>query len=118
MKFKITGLLGCVFLFGLSVHASIESADNFKTCMETASNTKLNMNLRWMALVKSGGYAEGGQVAEIRKFIEDKEWYLRNAALVAINKVSHFEAQKDAKILLTDKALVVRSAAVEVCRKI
>ena len=39
---------------------------------------------------------------------------MRNASLIALKKVNHNEAEAIAKKLLSDKALVVRSAAVEV----
>lgn len=42
---------------------------------------------------------------------------MRNAALVALAEVNEPEAQKLAKKLLKDKALVVRSAAVDVLQK-
>jgi HEAT repeat protein len=64
--------------------------------------------------MKSATLAEGREIDEIRSFVTSKEWYLRNAALVALNKVDPDMAQSEAIKMLADKALVVRSAAVEI----
>ncbi len=51
---------------------------------------------------------------DILKAADSKEWFMRNAALVAVNNISSLEGEKLAQKLISDKALVVRSAAVEV----
>ncbi|MGZ3726658.1 MAG: HEAT repeat domain-containing protein [Pseudobdellovibrio sp.] len=110
---KITKFIFLTCLMAaVSSHASVQDFNSF---IEMANNQHLNMNSRWTSLVQSANYVEGDQqVNEIKKFSEDKAWYLRNASLVALAKISPREAEAQARKLIQDKALVVRSAAVEV----
>jgi HEAT repeat protein len=94
------------------------SVDKFKDHIDMASNSKLNMNSRWTSLIKSADFATKDTYEDIRKFTTHKDWYMRNAALVALNKVDKEMALAEARKLVKDKALVVRSAAVEVIAKI
>lgn len=88
--------------------------EDYKNHLDFAANAKLNMNSRWKSLIKAADYAGEGQINDFKKFAQDKDWYMRNASLVALNKISPEAAQEEARRLVTDKALVVRSAAVEV----
>ena len=101
-------------MFTLSIQVSAAVKKEFRDYMDMAANKELNMNSRWTSLIRSVEYAEKEQLAEVRKFIENKEWYMRNAALVALHKADKETAIVEAKKLIKDKALVVRSAAVEV----
>lgn len=103
-------VLACL-LAGSAVFAA---TDDFENHLLTASNQKLNMNSRWSSLLAAAELADHDQLDEIKKFSSDKEWYMRNAALVALNKVNRDAAIIEARKLLSDKSLVVRSAAVEV----
>jgi HEAT repeat protein len=93
---------------------SFGAVEEFGDYIKMAKNDGLDMNSRWSALMKSATLAEGREIDEIRSFVTSKEWYLRNAALVALNKVDPDMAQSEAIKMLADKALVVRSAAVEI----
>lgn len=93
---------------------SIAAVQEFNDYMKVVKNEKMTMNIRWRALMQSTELAKGNDIDEIRSFVESKEWYLRNAALVALKKVDPARAEIEAVKLLSDKALVVRSAAVEV----
>lgn len=106
----LTGIMMVVILFaGTAAHA-----ENFSSYMQTAADRKQSMSARWGALVKAASQATPQQLDEIRKFGQHKDWYMRNAALVALRQVSLNEARSEARRLVTDKALVVRSAAVDV----
>jgi HEAT repeat protein len=107
LKFTIVLLMFVSFKTGASV-------EGFKDYIQMAQNESLDMNSRWSALMKSATVAEGSDIDAIRRFSESKEWYLRNASLVALNKVDPQMAEVEALKLLSDKALVVRSAAVEI----
>ncbi len=72
------------------------------------------MTQRWNSLVKAADLANVEQINIIKDFSKSSEWYMRNASLVALAKVNLPEAQKQAKLLMNDPALVVRSAAVDV----
>jgi HEAT repeat protein len=109
MKNKLAFVL--LVLIGIKTFAAVEGFGDF---IKMAGNDKIDMNTRWSALMRAAAVAEGSEIDKIREFTSSKEWYLRNAALVALNKVDPELAQAEAVKLLTDKALVVRSAAVEI----
>jgi len=93
---------------------SFAVVETFQDYIKMAGNESLDMNSRWNALMKSANVAEASDIDAIRTFATSKEWYLRNAALVALSKVDPQLAEVEAIKMLTDKALVVRSAAVEI----
>lgn len=101
----------------LLASVSQASVEKFKDHIEMANNTKLNMNSRWSSLIRSTEFATKETYEDIRKFTTHKEWYMRNAALVALGKIDKDLALEEARKLVRDKALVVRSAAVEVIAK-
>lgn len=85
--------------------------------MQVAFSDKYPMALRWKALV-SGAQSKGkGSTADLLKAGKSKEWYMRNAALVALSEVNPAQGERLALELVQDKALVVRSAAVDVLQK-
>jgi hypothetical protein len=86
----------------------------FADYIKTAANSTLGMSQRWGALLKAADLARREQIAEIQKFSQANEWYMRNASLVALQKADLKSALTTAKVLVQDKALVVRSAAVDV----
>ncbi|MFZ3230642.1 MAG: HEAT repeat domain-containing protein [Pseudobdellovibrio sp.] len=99
--------------------AAIPKADDksYATQIKMAQNLSLPMSTRWQALIKAAEQAGTGQVAEIATFAKNNDWFMRNAALVALEKINSNYAIDEAKILVQDKALVVRSAAVEMLAK-
>ncbi len=100
-------------LFAIALK-SFASTDDFSQQIDKANNQKLSMNQRWVALLQATELARGTQVEKIKSFSTNTEWYLRNASLVALNKIDHKSALVEAKKLISDKSLVVRSAAVEI----
>lgn len=110
MKITLAVLVTVTFT-ALTAFADI---DGFSTHLGRANNEKLTMNERWTALLNASNIARGTEVNEIKKFAENKEWYLRNASLVALKRINPSLAEQEAMKLLSDKALVVRSAAVEI----
>lgn len=114
MNFKKTSwMMTAVTTIVCTISVSAGASD-FQSQLQKASDQKLTMSQRWAALLQATDYARGTQIDEIKKFSQHSEWYLRNATLVALNKVDHSAAISTAKELLSDKALVVRSAAVEI----
>ncbi len=89
----------------------------YSSFIDIAFNDQQPMALRWRALMAAAEAAQGKAIPDLKKAGDHKLWYMRNAALVALNEVSPLEAQTLARKLLKDKALVVRSAAVSVLDK-
>ena len=100
----------CLF-FAVQAHSAVE---DFSGYVISAANSKLSMSQRWVALIKAAKVATADELIQIKKFSESKEWFMRNAALVALNKVDKSAAMTEAKRLIYDRSLVVRSAAVEI----
>lgn len=94
-----------------------KSGADFTSQINVAKNVKMPMSARWQALVDAAEVAHYAQIEEIKAFAKSKDWYMRNATLVALDKINVNHAMDEAQVLLKDKALVVRSAAVDVLSK-
>ena len=105
--------------FSMALLASVQKFEekSFADLIKAAKNESLTMNERWQSLVKAAENASPGKIEIIKKFSTSNEWFMRNAALVSLEKVGLEEAISEAKILIHDKALVVRSAAVTTLSK-
>lgn len=90
---------------------------DFKSQINVAQNAKNPMSMRWQALVSAAEVANYTQIEDIKAFVKNKDWYMRNAALIALDKINVNHAIEEAQVLLKDKALVVRSAAVDILAK-
>lgn len=87
---------------------------NYRTI---AFSKKENMQNRWAAIMKMAELQGKGSIQDLKTLAGQNEWFLRNSALIALNKISSKEASVLAKKLLSDKALVVRSMAVEILKE-
>lgn len=79
---------------------------------ETAFNEQASIQNRWKALNLMAELKPSLSLTEIDKALVAKEWFMRNAGLVALSKISADRAHEAGLKLLKDRALVVRSAAV------
>ena len=84
---------------------------------EVAFSEKYGMSDRWKALTLLTFVQKERAIPVLEKALKSKEWFMRNAGLVGMQHVSEMEAKKSARKLLKDKALVVRSAAVDILAK-
>lgn len=117
-QIKLAVILVGVVHFNLCLAAIPEKQiDSFAAQIKIAQDTQKPLSARWQALLKSSELANYEQLQEIKKFTRSSDWYMRNAALVALEKIGIDHAVDEAKLLLKDKALVVRSAAVDVIAK-
>ncbi|WP_413580858.1 HEAT repeat domain-containing protein [Bdellovibrio sp. HCB288] len=89
----------------------------YDSFISLAFSEKQPMNLRWKALMGAAESKKLEATANLLKAGSHDQWYMRNAALVALSEVNPIQAEKLAQKLIKDKALVVRSAAVEVLGK-
>lgn len=90
---------------------------HYQNFISVAFDESQPMNLRWSALTAAARVRGMAATDDLLKASSHKQWYMRNAALVALSEVNPTQGQMLAKKLLKDKALVVRSAAVEALRK-
>lgn len=109
-----------VFLFSVNVWSYVqnENEQNFSSQIARAKNQALPMAQRWDALIKSAEAADGKQIQQVLAFAKSKDWYMRNALLVALDKMGTDLVYDKAKALVSDKALVVRSAAVDILTRL
>lgn len=91
--------------------------DMYKEFIAVAFSEDHSMRLRWRALMLAAEGRREKSTPDLLKASTHKQWFMRNAALVALGEVNPGEGYKVARKLLKDKALVVRSAAVEVLQK-
>lgn len=72
------------------------------------------MDVRWKALTALGRLGGASAKADLARAASSPEWFMRNAALVSIAQNDRAAGLQTARKLLSDKALVVRAAAVDV----
>lgn len=90
---------------------------HYQNFISVAFNESQSMSLRWRALTAAAQVRGTGATDDLMKAGSHNQWYMRNAALVALTEVNPSQGQVLARKLLKDKALVVRSAAVETLKK-
>ncbi len=79
---------------------------------QTAFDAKAGMQARWRSLTTLGRIDSTRFQPEIERALQSKDWYMRNAALIALQSCKREEAVKWSMKLVTDPALVVRTQAV------
>ena len=77
-----------------------------------AQDSKLSLEQRWKAVLLMGSLGQATR-KDFEPLLSTKEWFLRNAALVAMQRRSAEDGEFAALRLLSDSALIVRSAAVQ-----
>ena len=115
---KLGTALGLI-LFSVSLQAAIPKLEqkDFSSLLQAAGNRQLSLTDRWQSLVRAGQIAKPEEIAKIQEFAKSGGWYMRNASLVALESVNLSYGMDQAKILIQDKALVVRSAAITMLSK-
>lgn len=81
---------------------------------EKSFDKRLHMAERWQLMITLGGLDP--QNKAIERALRHKDWFMRNAGLLALSYGSRKRAIEWSRKLLDDPALVVRGAAVKVIR--
>ena len=89
----------------------------YQDLVQVAFSPKYPMRLRWRALASAARFKPQRAMGDLRRASMSADWYLRNASLVSLAEINPQEGRKLARSLVKDKALVVRSAAVDVLVK-
>ena len=96
-------------------HQLTEQPDSvYDSLISVANDSDRTMNLRWRALTSAAALRREKAEPDLLKAAKAPEWFMRNAALVSLNEFVPAQSVALARRLVTDPALVVRSAAVEV----
>jgi hypothetical protein len=78
----------------------------------TAFNDKAALQSRWRALTTLGRLDAARFASDLERALTGKEWFMRNAGLIALQTANRDFAVKWSMRLVTDPALVVRTQAV------
>lgn len=89
----------------------------YQSFISVAFNDSQTMSVRWRALMAAAEAKGEKSTPDLMKAASHSQWYMRNAALVALAEVNPSQGEKLAHKLIKDKALVVRSAAVDALAK-
>lgn len=84
----------------------------YRELMTISNEVGRGHNIRWKAITLAAQVRGTAALKDLWEKLNAKEWFVRNAALVAINHLSTIEGHKAALKMIKDPALVVRSAAV------
>lgn len=94
-----------------------KNQDFYRDYVTLAFSENQSMRLRWRALMMAAETRGDKATPDLLRASVHKQWFMRNASLIALAEFNQGEAHIVAKKLLKDKALVVRSAAVDVLQK-
>jgi hypothetical protein len=97
--------------------ASQQGLRFYQELIQVSFSEKQPMSSRWKALTLAAQVGQKKSLPELQKASGHSAWFMRNAALLAMYEVDKEAAYDLAKVLIKDKALVVRSAAVDVLAK-
>lgn len=86
----------------------------YPSLIRVAFSEAHSVPMRWKALTLASRIKKEEALPDLEKALSHKEWFLRNAALLAMKEISAVKGQEAAIRLINDKALVIRSAAVKV----
>lgn len=81
---------------------------------QRAFDREQGLSVRWKALVLAAKIGGSAMSSELKEASRSNEWYMRTASLAAAGQISFSESLVLARKLVNDKALVVRSAAVDI----
>ena len=89
-----------------------EGEQGYRNLVGLMFNDALPMEIRWRAVTASGRIAGALAKPELKRAFQSHDWYMRNAALVSMAHIDRATATDWARRLMSDKSLVVRTAAV------
>ena len=90
-----------------------QGPQGYRNLVATMFDVRAPMATRWKATTAVGRIGGDLSAPELERAYRRKEWFMRSAALLAMKNVDKPRALAWAKSLLSDRALVVRSAAVD-----
>lgn len=85
----------------------------FSVLENLAFDSKETLGIRWKSLTALARVQGQNSISMLEKALVSPEWYMRNAAMVAVLGVDKNKGIEWAKKLIQDDSLVVRTAAVQ-----
>jgi len=102
-----------ILIFSSLAFSSVDS-NRYQTLKRKVFSQNFDMSERWKSVIEMSKIPHRDRLADLKKALKSETWFIRNAALLALDKLDSKLAETEAIRLLSDPALVVRSAAVEV----
>lgn len=96
---------------------SLRQQGEYGDLIRDAFNKEKNMSVRWKAIMSAAQMAREKATPDLLKAANHSDWFMRTASMIALNEYNPKESQVVAKRLIKDKALVVRSSAVDILAK-
>lgn len=96
------------------IMAAEKKIEIYPALIKLSNSTDQSMETRWKALTLAAFVGGAKALKDIEGHLKSPEWFMRNAALVSLQSYFPAKARSAAQELLKDRALVVRSAAVDV----
>jgi hypothetical protein len=87
---------------------------SYNQLIAQAKNEQLGFEERWQAVTGLVQADPSRAAKDLQEFLIAKPWFLRNAALLALDSLGPAEGKAAGLKLLSDKALLVRASALEV----
>lgn len=113
-------MIHCVFIslliFSQNSHSAVMTQSQYLNHVELAFSEHRSMQERWSALMQVAQSEKSDRIEILNRAAVDKQWFMRSASLVALQNVQPNLALKTAEKLIQDKALMVRSASVEIMK--
>ncbi|MCB0413497.1 MAG: HEAT repeat domain-containing protein [Bdellovibrionales bacterium] len=98
--------------------AAIQGRAHFKILKSLSMDAHQSLHVRWRATTALGMKYEKKALPTLVRALKSDKWFMRNAGLIAIYHANKKLALAWSKKLLSDEALVVRTAAVDTIRKL
>jgi HEAT repeat protein len=105
-----------ILLISSFAFSSVDT-NRYQTLKRKAFSDSFDMSERWKSIIEMSQIQHKDRLPDLKKALKSQTWFVRNAALLALEKMDANLAEPEAIKLLSDPALVVRSAAVEVLAK-
>lgn len=93
-----------------------QGQEGYRNLVRLAFDSKRDMRVRWRSLNRLARIGQERSLPELERAAKSEEWFMRGAALVAMQEVVPGKAQVWAQKLVKDPALVVRSSAVDILK--
>lgn len=90
-----------------------QGEQGYRNLVTIMFDENMTMDIRWRAVTAVGRIGRRESLPEIERALRHNDWFMRNAGLVALARIDRNAAIDWAHRLVSDKALVVRAAAVE-----
>lgn len=101
-----------IFLLFFTTLQSFASLPKNRDLASIAFNKDLTVKTRWRALMALAVTQEERSLVHLERAVRSKDWFMRNAGIIAMNQIAPEKALTWARRMIHDPALVVRTTAV------